>query len=72
MTKTNSTLGEFDLLKRIGRGAMSEVFLAKRRGENQNLAIKVMDTTKISDDSLLDRFSSAAELLEHIPEPAKT
>ncbi len=62
MTKTNSTLGEFDLLKRIGRGAMSEVFLAKRRGENQNLAIKVMDTTKIPDDSLL----------EHIPEPAKT
>lgn len=57
---TNKTLGEFRILRRIGRGGMAEVYLAEQTSLNRNVAIKVLRPELVADESHLKRFRTEA------------
>lgn len=59
----------FRILKRLGGGGMSEVYLAERESDGLVLALKLLDTRADHQPSMLDRFIQECELLEQIHHP---
>jgi serine/threonine-protein kinase len=62
------TLGEFRILRRLGRGGMAEVFLAEQTSLKRNVAVKVLREDRPSDETHLKRFKTeamAAAALSH-------
>ena len=61
-------LGKYKLLRHLGSGGMSSVYLAQHRISEQLRAIKVLPRKKVPDKSYLDRFyleARAAASLNH-------
>ncbi|MDG1872408.1 MAG: protein kinase, partial [Mariniblastus sp.] len=61
-------LGKYKLLRHLGSGGMSSVYLAKHKISQQLRAIKVLPRKKVTDKSYLDRFyleARAAASLNH-------
>lgn len=61
-------LGKYKLLRHLGSGGMSSVYLAQHKISEQYRAIKVLPRKKVSDKSYLDRFyleARAAASLNH-------
>jgi eukaryotic-like serine/threonine-protein kinase len=61
-------LGKYKLLRLLGTGGMSSVYLAEHRLSAQKRAIKVLPRRRVSDKSYLDRFyqeARAAASLNH-------
>jgi len=61
-------LGKYKLLRHLGSGGMSSVYLAEHRISEQLRAIKVLPRKKVDDKSYLDRFyleARAAASLDH-------
>jgi serine/threonine protein kinase len=59
----------YRLLRKIGSGGMSEVFLAVREADNFELVLKVLDTRINQDAALLHRFIQEYALLSQIDHP---
>ncbi len=59
----------YQMLRRLGAGGMSEVFLAKRESDGLEVAVKLLDTRINQDASLLERFIQEYALLEQIEHP---
>lgn len=57
---TEKTLGEFRILRRIGRGGMAEVYLAQQTSLNRNVALKVLRAEFVTDETYLKRFRTEA------------
>lgn len=57
---TNKMLGEFRLLRRLGRGGMSDVYLAEQTSLKRNVAIKMMRPELLKDEIHLKRFKQEA------------
>ena len=53
-------LGDFRLLRRIGRGAMAQVYLAQQRSLSRQVAVKVLKRELATDDSYIKRFQHEA------------
>ncbi|MFN0196726.1 MAG: protein kinase domain-containing protein [Planctomycetaceae bacterium] len=53
-------LGEFRLLRRLGRGGMAEVYLAEQTSLKRQVAVKVMRAELLSDEKSLARFKREA------------
>ncbi len=53
-------LGEFRLLRRLGRGGMSEIYLAEQTQLKRHVAIKVMRPELMLDENLCQRFQKEA------------
>ncbi len=53
-------LGDFQLLRRLGRGAMAEVYLAEQMSLNRQVAIKVLKKELATDDTYVQRFQREA------------
>lgn len=65
---TGRSLGEFTLLRKLGRGGMAEVYLAEQTSLRRNVAVKVLRSEFISDANYLKRFqqeATAAGTLSH-------
>jgi serine/threonine protein kinase len=61
-------LGNYKLLRHLGSGGMSAVFLAEHKHMRQRRAIKVLPQARINDSSYLQRFyreARAAAALDH-------
>jgi serine/threonine-protein kinase len=61
-------LGEFRILRRLGKGGMAEVFLAEQTSLKRNVAVKVLREEKLTDETHLKRFKTeamAAAALSH-------
>src|SRR5262245_38261528 len=54
-------LGEFQLLRRLGRGAMAEVYLAEQSKLRRQVAVKVLRSDLARDDSYVRRFHHEAQ-----------
>jgi serine/threonine protein kinase len=59
----------YRMLRRLGAGGMSEVFLAEREADGLEVAVKLLDTRINQDASLLERFIQEYALLEQIDHP---
>lgn len=53
-------LGEFKILRRLGRGGMSEVYLAEQTSLQRNVAVKVLKRELLKDPSSIQRFKTEA------------
>ena len=58
-----TTLGHYQLLGRLGRGGMSEVYLAYDEQENRNVALKIVSS---SHTDYLERFRREAEAIRRL------
>jgi serine/threonine-protein kinase len=54
-------LGDFHLLRRLGRGAMAEVYLAEQERLKRRVAVKVLKPELASDRTYLQRFQLEAQ-----------
>ncbi|MES2951228.1 MAG: protein kinase [Pseudomonadota bacterium] len=59
----------YRVLRRLGGGGMSEVFLAERESDGAEVALKLLDTRQHQDANLLHRFIQEYALLEQINHP---
>jgi serine/threonine-protein kinase len=58
---TGRTLGDFKLLRRLGRGAMAEVYLAEQQTLRRQVALKVLKVGLAGDASYVQRFRNEAQ-----------
>lgn len=56
----NTMLGEFRLLRRLGKGGMAEVYLAEQTSLKRNVAIKILRKDLVTDETYLKRFKTEA------------
>jgi serine/threonine-protein kinase len=54
-------LGDFQLLRRLGRGAMAEVYLAEQSSLKRRVAVKILKADLAGDPSYLQRFEIEAQ-----------
>jgi serine/threonine-protein kinase len=57
---SDKMLGEFRILRRLGRGGMAEVYLAEQTTLKRNVAIKVLQQDRVTDGTYLKRFQTEA------------
>ena len=53
-------LGDYRLLRRLGRGAMAEVYLAEQCSLNRQVAVKVLKPELATDQTYIQRFQREA------------
>jgi eukaryotic-like serine/threonine-protein kinase len=61
--------GDYKLVRLIGKGAMSHVYLAERGSDHLSLVLKILDISSIADVVVLRRFIQEAELVAGINSP---
>ncbi|MGA2032817.1 MAG: serine/threonine-protein kinase [Thermoguttaceae bacterium] len=54
-------LGDFQLLRRLGRGAMAEVYLAEQQQLKRRVAVKILNRELAKDTTYLRRFEREAQ-----------
>jgi serine/threonine-protein kinase PpkA len=59
----------YHLLRKIGSGGMSEVFLARREDDNRQLVLKILDMRNHSGAEMLQRFIQEYAILSQIDHP---
>jgi len=58
---TGRVLGDYQLLRRLGRGGMADVYLAKQNSLNRNVALKILKPELAKDNSYVQRFRQEAQ-----------
>ncbi|MAG93838.1 MAG: hypothetical protein CMJ48_08835 [Planctomycetaceae bacterium] len=63
------TLGDFRILRRLGRGGMAEVYLAEQTSLKRNVALKVLRDEWVGDETHLSRFAREAKAAAGLHHP---
>ena len=58
---TGRRLGDYEIFRRLGRGGMADVYLAKQDSLNRNVALKVLKPELAKDESYIARFRNEAQ-----------
>jgi serine/threonine protein kinase len=69
---SGTQLGKYQLIRRLARGGMSDVYLARRVTDGQEIALKVMRATIESDEEfqrLMSRFEQEARIVADMQHP---
>lgn len=61
MDLTGTTLKDYRVLRRLGRGAMAEVYLAEQQSLDRQVALKVLNQDLAQDASYVERFQQEAK-----------
>ncbi|MBL8989767.1 MAG: protein kinase [Gemmatimonadetes bacterium] len=64
-----ATLGEYEIIKEVGRGGMAAVFLAHDIALNRKVAIKVMAPGLLMGKGMVERFSREAQTVANLSHP---
>jgi formylglycine-generating enzyme required for sulfatase activity len=67
--EASRTLGEFELLREIGRGAMGVVYEARQRGLERTVAVKVLSIGVTTTQRQIDRFRREAMAVAKLNHP---
>jgi len=59
----------YKFVRKIGQGAMSEVYLAERIGDNQSLVLKVLNIRNTPEQATIERFVLEAKLISDLDSP---
>lgn len=59
----------YRLVRLIGQGAMSQVYLAERNTDGLSLVLKILDLERVMDSTLIQRFMQEAELVAGLSSP---
>jgi serine/threonine protein kinase len=63
---TGRTLGDFLVLRHLGRGGMGEVYLAEQVSLKRNVALKILRSELAADPIALQRFKAEAEAVARV------
>ena len=58
---TGRTLGDYAILRRLGKGGMADVYLARQQSLQRNVALKVLKPELAKDHSYIERFKREAQ-----------
>lgn len=58
---TGQELGDYALIRRLGRGGMADVYLAEQRSLRRNVALKILKPELATDQSYVKRFQREAQ-----------
>lgn len=58
---TGRTLGDYQIIRRLGRGGMADVYLAKQSSLNRKVALKILKPELAKDESYVRRFRQEAQ-----------
>lgn len=58
---TGRQLGDYSLLRRLGRGGMADVYLATQHSLNRQIALKILKPDLAKDESYVQRFHREAQ-----------
>jgi serine/threonine-protein kinase len=62
-------IGPYEIVRELGRGSMGVVFLVRVPGMKRELAVKVMSTARLSNETARERFRREAKLLARVRHP---
>ncbi|MDR1480904.1 MAG: serine/threonine protein kinase [Planctomycetaceae bacterium] len=65
----NREFGDYHILRRIGSGAMSEVYLAEQRSLGRRVALKILRSELAGDEVYLQRFVREARAIARMVHP---
>jgi serine/threonine protein kinase len=63
------TLGDFQILRKLGAGGMGAVYLATQRSRDRSVALKVLSETLAGSDTFVSRFLREIEILARLDHP---
>jgi eukaryotic-like serine/threonine-protein kinase len=62
-------LGDFELLSKLGQGAMGAVYLARQISKDRKVALKILPQDMARDDEFLERFRREARAAQKLSHP---
>lgn len=63
------TIGEYEIVRKIGRGGMSSVFLAKHTKLGREVALKVLASHRLIDSRTVERFEAEMRAVGRLSHP---
>jgi eukaryotic-like serine/threonine-protein kinase len=66
---TGRTLGDFQVLRKLGQGGMGQVYLARQLSLKREIALKLLRTEMAENKTALARFQAEAEAIARISHP---
>jgi tRNA A-37 threonylcarbamoyl transferase component Bud32 len=66
---TGHRVGDYQLLRPLGRGATGDVYLAVQLSLKREVALKILRTDHAADPTALKRFQAEAEAVARVPHP---
>jgi eukaryotic-like serine/threonine-protein kinase len=63
------TLGEFELVRKLGQGGMGQVYLARQLSLKREVAVKILRADHAQNTTALQRFRAEAEAIARISHP---
>lgn len=66
---TNTEFGDYHIIRRIGSGAMADVYLAEQRSLGRRVAIKILKTELTTDETYVKRFLREAKAAARLVHP---
>jgi serine/threonine protein kinase/formylglycine-generating enzyme required for sulfatase activity len=65
----STTIGEYEIVRELGRGGQATVYLAADRRLHRQVALKVLDSGPIADRKAFERFRREAEITSRLDHP---
>jgi serine/threonine-protein kinase len=62
-------VGGYEIVGPLGRGAVGDVYVARKRGEDRSVALKLLGSELTSDDGFRARFEREARVAASLEHP---
>lgn len=63
------TLGDYQILRKLGSGGMGQVYLARQQSLKREIALKFLNSDLVNNEKALKRFQAEAEAVARISHP---